>query len=130
MDYKKIMKESSECGELIEKDFNAFYERLIEKILLSCGVIDLQQPLREKRNMGLKKYAEDSFQSSMKNAMSSPTFLHAQEELLDCLNYLAHEYFKASLQYPHLQEDIKRDIELVHMVHNSIERMMKRLEQE
>ena len=54
------------------------------------------ETLKAKRELGLKKYGENSFQNSFDNSMSSPTNLHAQEEIEDAMNYVAHEILKAS----------------------------------
>ena len=97
MDYEKIMKESIQ-------DYNTFYEKQIDDVLNNVlepmNIEMLKQLLHEKRKFGLKKYGELSFQSSFLNSMNSPTLEHAKEELVDCINYLAHEVYKSKLLYP------------------------------
>lgn len=55
---------------------------------------ELCEKLKAKRDFGLKKYGEHSFQSSFQNAMTSPVLDHLEEELLDSINYLLHIKFQ------------------------------------
>jgi hypothetical protein len=59
---------------------------------------DLATLLKEKREFGLKKYGDLSFQSSLENCMTCPTLEHAKEEIIDCLNYILHEQYKNDLR--------------------------------
>lgn len=78
--------------------FNQMYETAITNKQKYFGVPEtLGIKLKEKRDFGFKKYGEDSFQGSLENCMTSPTLDHAQEELIDCLNYLLHEQYKNDL---------------------------------
>ena len=78
--------------------FAEVYEEAItnKQKLFSIGV-DLAKQLHDKREFGLKKYGEHSFQANFENCMTSPTIEHASEELIDCLNYLLHEQYKNDL---------------------------------
>ena len=58
---------------------------------------NLKTILHDKREFGLKKYGEHSFQANLENCMTSPTIEHAKEELVDTINYLLHEQYKNDL---------------------------------
>jgi hypothetical protein len=62
--------------------------------------VDVIGKLKEKRRLGVVKYGEYSFQSSLNKTLSAPTMEHLKEELLDAFNYLIHEHIKASFLYP------------------------------
>jgi hypothetical protein len=90
VDYKSIM-------DSMEIDFPAMYEIAIGRLLDDAGVevsTELQDKLKAKRDFGLKKYGEHSFQGSFKHAMTSPVFNHLEEEVLDSINYLLHIKFQ------------------------------------
>ena len=53
--------------------------------------------LSKKRQDGLAKYGEYSFQSSFSNSLKSPVLEHAQEEFLDAINYLSHALFTSEV---------------------------------
>jgi hypothetical protein len=88
---------------LVDANFPVLYEEAMENFIKAVVPKDsiLKDHLKDKRMIGLKKYGEASFQSSLHNAMNSPTLAHAKDELLDCMNYLMHEIvFKANILYP------------------------------
>ena len=93
VDYKTIM-------ESAEVDFPAMYEVAVGRILDEAGKgrggisTTLYDKLKAKRDFGLKKYGEHSFQGNFKNAMTSPVFSHLEEEILDSINYLLHIKFQ------------------------------------
>jgi hypothetical protein len=93
IDYKTIMDSA-------EVDFPAMYEVAISRILEEAGEgkggisPTLCEKLKAKRDFGLKKYGEHSFQGNFKNAMTSPVFDHLEEEILDSINYLLHIKFQ------------------------------------
>lgn len=88
MDYKYQMDST-------KYSFPDLYEKVIHDILsVDTMTPEIQETLQSKRNRGLQKYGEYSFQASFDNAMKSPTLEHASEELLDAINYIAHEIFK------------------------------------
>lgn len=101
-------------------NFNKLYEDTIDNLTPRGFDKDWREELkiipklRDKRKIGLAKYGEASFQSSLENALNSPTLEHALDELLDCINYLLHEIgFKAHFLYPtHVVEleNILKDI--------------------
>ena len=109
MDYKEVMA-------VLPQDYNTYYEKIINDIF--CYVFseyeieNLGEVLRKKRDAGLKKYGELSFQNSFVNSMNSPTLGHAKEELLDAMNYIAHEVFKSMILYP------KNTNELIIILHD------------
>jgi hypothetical protein len=41
------------------------------------------------------------------NSLNSPTLKHAKEEMLDFINYIAHEVFKSRLMYPDQTEELE-----------------------
>jgi hypothetical protein len=104
MDYKKIMSE-------LPQDYNTYYEQIINDVIVDIlgqqNVAQLLQILQKKREEGLKKYGDLSFQSTFVNSMNSPTLQHAKEELQDAMNYLAHEIYKSKLLYPDMTTDLK-----------------------
>jgi len=80
---------------MFDEFFNYHYENYI--IELSEKLVkdkELISELKDKRAFGLEKYKDISFQSNQENAMLVNTLLHAQEELIDALNYLMHEHYK------------------------------------
>ena len=89
VDYQTIMNSA-------EIDFPAMYEVAIGRILDATGPVpgNLYEKLKAKRDFGLKKYGEHSFQGNFKNAMTSPVFDHLEEEILDSINYLLHIKFQ------------------------------------
>lgn len=92
MDYKTEMNNNKII-------FPVLYEEILEK--LSAFLITdpiLKKKLKEKREFGLKKYGEYSFQSSFENAMSSPVVEHAEEECIDLVNYILHMMFVANVK--------------------------------
>lgn len=92
MDYKKIMD-----GE--EFSYNKLYEKSVTNIEDEFSLdSEIKEKLLEKRKFGIEKYKEYSFQASLENSMKVPTLLHAEEEMVDLLNYLLHEYFKNSVR--------------------------------
>lgn len=68
--------------------------------------IDIVGKLAHKRLLGVAKYGEYSFQSSLNRTLAAPTMEHLKEELLDAFNYLIHEHIKASFLYPSLLGNI------------------------
>lgn len=77
-------------------DFNETYEKYCQNYAINFPD-DLQRLLVEKREFGLKKYGEISFQSSLENALSTDTVQHAKEEVIDLINYLIHETYKKTV---------------------------------
>lgn len=93
MDYKKIMDEK-------EFSYHEIYEKSINNIEKEFKLNEeLKEKLFNKRKLGIEKYKEYSFQSSFENSMKVPTMIHAEEEIIDLINYLLHEYFKCSVMY-------------------------------
>lgn len=83
MDYKEIMKGNF--------DFPSFYFKAVEQRFIKYNIPqDVREKLLEKLNFGLEKYEEYSFQSNFKNSITSPAIEHAEEEVIDLLNYLLH----------------------------------------
>lgn len=74
-------------------EYEEFISKSTEGLLLPIRMTNL---LKEKRDLGLKKYGEISFQSNLHNAMKVDTIQHAKEELIDYMNYSLHEIFKNS----------------------------------
>ena len=77
-------------------EFPALYELAITKLFVD-GVgehPELQAKLKAKRDFGLKKYGEYSFQGTFERAIASPVFAHLKEEILDSINYLLHIKFQ------------------------------------
>ena len=115
MDYKKLME-----GEV---KFSDIYESGNEKIedYFEIGEIkNLKNILKDKRNFGLEKYKEYSFQASFENCMKSPTVLHAQEEVIDLINYLLHEYYKQNILCSNYEPDRSATAELINLISASL----------
>jgi hypothetical protein len=94
MDYIASMSKEKEAF-----SFSEMYETAIQKKEYIYDINpELAKKLQDKRNFGLKKYGEYSFQGNLENCMTAPTLLHAQEEMVDCINYLLHEMYKNDLR--------------------------------
>jgi hypothetical protein len=121
MDYKEVM-------DNLPQDYNTYYEQIIDSIIIDTlgqkNVEHLLQSLQEKREAGLKKYGDLSFQSSFVNSMNSPTLQHAQEELLDAMNYMAHEIYKSKLLYPDTTADMELLLRNLHNVYKHVEEII------
>lgn len=92
MDYKNIM----------DKDFDYpnFYNEVMK--LIGNEILlpeDLEKKLKDKRNFGLEKYGEYSFQANFRNSMTSPSEEHLEEELIDAINYIMHSMFKSRASF-------------------------------
>lgn len=75
----------------IDKKFLKQYEDLIHKASLVLSIDEgLYNKLKEKREFGIGKYKEESFQISKENAINVDIKKHAKEEVIDLLNYLLH----------------------------------------
>ena len=92
VDYKTQMDQAEEIK------FSDLYENAIVNIEKNYRLPeDLIKELKKKRDFGLEKYGEYSFQSTMKNALSTPTLTHLKEEIIDSFNYIDHEVYKQKL---------------------------------
>lgn len=60
--------------------------------------LDVKKILKDKRDFGLEKYKELSYQNSLENSMSVDTVQHAFEEIVDLLNYLLHNLYISNLK--------------------------------
>ena len=121
MDYVEIMSE-------LPQTYNEYYECLLKKIFIEAmgSNIDKEKVLEElkaKRDAGLKKYGELSFQNSFVNSMNSPTLGHAKEELLDAMNYIAHEVFKSKILYPKNTNELIIILHELYIIYASIGRV-------
>jgi hypothetical protein len=118
MDYKEVMA-------VLPQDYNTYYEKIINDIFCYAfseyEIENLGEVLKKKRDAGLKKYGELSFQSSFVNSMNSPTLEHAKEELLDSMNYIAHEIFKSMLLYPHETRSLQQILHHLAIIYENIE---------
>lgn len=85
MDYKEIMDKN-------KIDFSNIYEIALGRIFNDVELTDAEflEELKKKREFGLKKYGEYSFQGTFENSMTSPVEEHLTEELVDACNYAAH----------------------------------------
>lgn len=57
----------------------------------------LATDLAVKREFGVKKYGEKSFQGNKQNAMEVDMIAHASDELIDYINYTLHKMYQASV---------------------------------
>lgn len=74
-----------------DEDFTKLYEEMIFKAVLITSLDEgLARELKSKREFGLDKYKEKSFQLSKENAVGVNIKKHAKEEVIDLLNYLLH----------------------------------------
>jgi flagellin-specific chaperone FliS len=94
VDYKTIMDANGD-GDI---RFPELYEQAI------CNIEDafklpaeVKEQLSKKRDFGLKKYGEYSFQTSLKNTLNVPTIKHLREEIIDSYNYTMHEFYKRNI---------------------------------
>lgn len=87
MDYKNIMNNSS-------FNYNEFYEEMIARKEKQHGLsVTDSEKLAQKRELGVKKYGDYSFQSKFSASMTSPVIEHFKEEIYDALNYAFHIEF-------------------------------------
>lgn len=94
MEYRKIMDAS-------KKTFSEHYEDLMTKYSNDLQIPeDLQRALKAKRDLGLEKYKEYSFQSSFENSITTPILQHLEEELIDALNYCLQARFVFGITDP------------------------------
>lgn len=78
--------------------YSEIYETAIEGIEGELTLLqDVRDTLRKRREFGLEKYGESSFEHSLENTLVTPSLDHAMEELLDCVNYLMHETYKSRI---------------------------------
>lgn len=107
MEYRKIMDAS-------KKTYAEYYEDLITQYSEELGIPpELQAILKAKRDYGLNKYKEYSFQSSFENTITTPIVQHLREELVDALNYCLHARLVFSIKSPDqllALEDITREV--------------------
>mgnify|MGYP001329491135 CR=1 FL=1 len=74
-----------------DRDFIEQYEETMFKIALILSIDEgLAKELKNKREFGLEKYKDKSFQISKENAINVNIKKHAKEEVVDLLNYLLH----------------------------------------
>lgn len=93
MDYKTQMDKKNTA-----MDFFKFYSERMEELEIRHNIPDdLSKLLKDKRNFGVEKYGEYSFQSTFENALSSPSEEHLREELIDAINYALHSIYKAKI---------------------------------
>lgn len=88
-----------------ENNFTEEYEAFINSlsnVLINDSV--LQKTLEAKREFGIRKYGNISFQASKENASKVNTLQHAREELVDYMNYTLHELYKHTKIKPNTQE--------------------------
>lgn len=108
--YDNLMKSKEEVT------FAEAYESAISAQLEREEVPEyIQKTLMEKRLFGLKKYGENSFQSSLTNAFAAPILVHLRDELIDALNYIQHlKFIKVFGLYPQAEiepiEDLQKGI--------------------
>jgi len=115
MDYKEIMKE--------EVEFSKIYEQAMINLANDFELgEELKEKLSNKRDFGLKKYGEFSFQSNFENCITSPTLLHAEEEMIDLFNYLLHEYYKQTIIGDNQQA--KKITKLIYMTQELYEKLI------
>jgi len=58
----------------------------------------LRDTLKEKREFGIKKYGDNSFQSSFEKSVLSPVVEHLMSEIIDAMNYSLHALFVADVK--------------------------------
>lgn len=76
-------------------NFPELYEAAVRKIENEYNVPEeVKEKLHAKRDFGVKKYGERSFQGSFTNAMTTPCFDDLLEELIDSINYALHIQFR------------------------------------
>ena len=75
----------------IRKNYLKWYEEVIAKVEMACGIKKaLADELLEKREFGVKKYENESYQISEENSLNVNIKKHAKGEIIDLLNYLLH----------------------------------------
>lgn len=91
MDYKTEMENKS-------FDFFDFYSQRMKELEEAHNIPEeLSKELENKRNFGVNKYGDYSFQSNFENAVTSPSEDHLREELIDAINYSLHSIYKSTI---------------------------------
>ncbi len=109
---------------MFDKEFNEKYEK--EARSLANRLIDDDKLLVElirKREFGLEKYKDISFQSNFENAMKVDTVKHAEEEIVDLFNYLIHEHYKTGDINPFRQIKIEKLIKKTYKFYKKIKEL-------
>lgn len=75
----------------MDKKYLKEYEEKIFKIGLILSIDEgLFNTLKDKREFGIEKYKDESYQISKENSLNVNIKKHAKEEVVDLLNYLLH----------------------------------------
>jgi hypothetical protein len=91
-DYRAMMEKN-------KRTFPEIYEKALDQYEDTLGLSGkLKAELKAKREYGLTKYKDLSFQSNFDNALSAPALVHLKEELVDALNYSFHYLFQLHVQ--------------------------------
>jgi len=107
VDYKKIMD-----GQ--KTSFGSLYDEVIERILEDSEIDSTCRGLlRERRDMGKKKYGKYSMQTNLTNCLKVPIVEHIKEELLDLMNYYAHLIYIGYLMGEPWKQPIKNCLETI-----------------
>jgi hypothetical protein len=117
------MKASEKMEKCTKLNFSVLYETIISRYVDGYSIPkELSQQLQEKRKYGLEKYKENSFQISFENSVLSPVGHHAQEEIVDLINYLLHEQYKCSVTGVRIR--FKKEIKLLVKLYNKLDKLL------
>jgi len=115
-----------ETKKSVDMSFPVLYSKAMNELCNFYSVpLDLQKILQDKRDFGLKKYGERSFQGSLENTLSVPIWLHLHDELVDAINYSLHYIYRIGLageegKREKLEEILKI---LLDLIGNKLERL-------
>jgi len=110
--------------------FPELYEIAIRKIENRFDIpSDVKEKLHAKREFGIQKYGERSFQSSLTNAMATPCFDDLLEELIDSINYALHIQFRNlfSTQNNAFEEESQKILATLITTYNQVSALKKRV---
>ena len=109
---------------MFDQKFNEEYEAEVQRIAaLNIDDEHVLTLLKDKREFGLAKYKDISFQSNEENAMKVDTVQHAKEEMIDLMNYLIHERYKCKNRMSVRPLLIEKLIRKTYKLYRKIERL-------
>lgn len=95
---------------MMEDNYDKLYKKALEELFQSTSIYDkrgeievitdtLSKEIKRKREFGVEKYGEDSFQLSFDNLMNADIFTHIKEEILDAINYALTLEYRSMIEY-------------------------------
>lgn len=94
-----------------EIDYPTFYDEQMKDICTDLDISEeIQTVLAQKREFGLNKYKERSFQGSFDSSMRAQGLYHLEEELVDSFNYAIHSIYQFRVMGKQHQISLMTDV--------------------